>query len=235
MFPSKEAIQYREEVTYHQNSGDYRPSGDDFVSYILADFDNVLPFGYAAEQYITWMKNDVWNRCEESKRLRKEEIAKMRLEALQTGRALRNPDAKLKTEEDTGLVVSNGRVLRISFPIISNSTDCQVRGKAKTVDSLYNSLRQVAKDIKTVTLRLDVLKPKPTENRIGSTEPSTEINKFGYNPALERRLKYALVPLFTQGNKSAYLNIHYMYEHPDTQTAYRCDVQKTENANRLAI
>ena len=49
MFPSKEPMVYREEVTYHQNSGDYRPSGDDLVSYVLADIHNVLPFGYPTE------------------------------------------------------------------------------------------------------------------------------------------------------------------------------------------
>jgi len=31
------------------------------------------------------------------------------------------------------------------------------------------------------------------------------------------------------------LNINYMYEHPDNQTAYRCDVEKTENSDKLAI
>jgi hypothetical protein len=87
------------------------------------------------------MRNDVWTRCEESKRIRKEAIAKMRLEALQTGNALRNPDAKLKTEQDTGLVATQGRILRLPFEIISNSKECKVRAKAKVVDSLYNSLR----------------------------------------------------------------------------------------------
>ena len=141
MFPSKEPIVYKEEVTYHQNAGDYRPAGDDLVSYILADIHNVLPFGYPTEQFVTWLRNDVYSRCEESKRIRKEAIAKMRLEALQTGNALRNPDAKLKTEEDTGLVPSNGRFLRIPYEIVSNSKDCKVRAKCKLVDSLYNSLR----------------------------------------------------------------------------------------------
>lgn len=129
----------------------------------------------------------------------------MRLEALQTGSALRNPDAKLKTEEDTGLVAGQGRILRLSYEVISNSQQCKVRAKAKVVDTLYNSLRQVAKDIKTAALRLEMLNPKPallngtgkTRAPVGGAEPSTEINKFGYNPALERRLKYALVPLFT--------------------------------------
>ena len=31
------------------------------------------------------------------------------------------------------------------------------------------------------------------------------------------------------------MNIHYMYEHHDYETAYRCDVERAENANKLAI
>jgi len=90
---------------------------------------------------------------------------------------------------------------------------------------------------------MEMLNPKPalingttkTRAPVGGTEPTTEINKFGHNPALERRLKYKLVPLFTQNNKQVFLNINYMYEHPDNQTAYRCDVEKTDNSDKLAI
>lgn len=156
---------------------------------------------------------------------------------------MRNPDAKLKTEEDTGLVYSVGRILRRPFELLSNSKDCKVRATFKIVDTLFNSLRQVAKDIKTVTLRLEMENPKPalingtakTKAPVGGAEPNTEVNRFGYNPALERRLRYKLTPLFTQGHKQVFLNVNYMYEHPDNQTAYRCDVEKTENADKLAI
>lgn len=33
MFPAKEPVLYRENMVYHQNNGDYRPAGDDFVTY----------------------------------------------------------------------------------------------------------------------------------------------------------------------------------------------------------
>lgn len=83
MFPPKEPISYREEVIYHQNDGDYRPVGDDYVTFELAELHDVFPFGYIAEQFLTWLKNDVTNKFEESKRARKEAIAKMKREVLE--------------------------------------------------------------------------------------------------------------------------------------------------------
>jgi hypothetical protein len=32
----------------------------------------------------------------------------------------------------------------------------------------------------------------------GSNEPMTEVNKFGYNPALERRVVYKFLPIFSK-------------------------------------
>jgi hypothetical protein len=81
MFPSKEPLKYREEVVYHQNNGDYRPVGDDFVFYVLADINDVFPFGYPTEQFLTWMKNDVCAKFEASKKSRKEALAKLKREA----------------------------------------------------------------------------------------------------------------------------------------------------------
>ena len=73
-----------------------------------------------------------------------------------------------------------------------------VRAKVRIVDTLYNALRIVQKDSKNLALRLDMQFPKQslrtgqTKVRapVGGTEPITEINKFGYNPALERRVIY---------------------------------------------
>ena len=70
---------------------------------------------------------------------------------------------------------------------------------------------------------------------VGGNEPSTEINKFGYNPALSRRARFKLVPIFSKKGKPEYININFMYQHQDYEAAYRCDVEKTENANKLAI
>ena len=85
--------------------------------------------------------------------------------------------------------------------------------------------------------------PKPnlrsgqTKSRapVGGPDPSTEINKFGYNPALQRRIKYKSVPLFSQSKKPVHVNINYMFQHPDYESAYRCDVERVENSDKFAI
>ena len=74
------------------------------------------------------------------------------------------------------------------------------------LDKLYNSVRTVMKDAHTLSARLYMVHPKhlirsgqsKIRPPVGGVEPSTEINKFGYNPALQRRLRYKLVPLFSQ-------------------------------------
>ena len=241
MFSMKDAVVYREEVVYHQNSGDYRPGGDDLVSYCLASLDDVVPFGYPTEQFLTWVRNDVHTKLEEAKQARKEALARMKREVLETGGAMR--EAHLKKEEDGGLVNAAGRVMLQAFGLVTRSDSSRVRAKAKIVDTLYNALRAVIKDTHGLSLRLDMDHPRhslrsgATKSRapVGGTEPATEINKFGYNPALQRRCRFKLVPLYSQGGKHAYVNINYMYQHPDFETAYRCDVERAENANKLAI
>lgn len=43
------------------------------------------------------------------------------------------------------------------------------------------------------------------------------------------------MPIFSKKGKPEYINIHFMYQHQDYEAAYRCDVEKTENSNKLAI
>lgn len=127
--------------------------------------------------------------------------------------------------------------------MITNTTQTRTRAKVKIVDLLYNSMRAAIKDIQQISLRQEMQHPRPQirsgqvqrKGSVGGTEPSTEINKFGYNPALSRRLKFKLVPIFSKKGKPEYININFMYQHQDYEAAYRCDVEKTENSNKLAI
>jgi len=105
----------------------------------------------------------------------------------------------LKREEDGGLVPdASGKYVTITFPLITNSKNAKVRAKTKLVDVLYNSLRHAIKDTTSMSLRLEMQFPKQalrtgaqkSRAPLGGAEPVTEINKFGYNPALERRIKY---------------------------------------------
>ena len=241
LFSVKDAIIFKEEVIFHQNSGDYKPKQDDMVSYCLADLADVLPIGYPTEQFLTWMRNDVHTKLEEAKQGRKEALARMKREVMETGGAGREP--QLKKEEDGGLVKAHGAYLEKPFAMLTSSPASKVRAKAKVVDTLYNALRAVIKDTHSLHLRLHMDHPKAslrsgaTKSRapVGGTEPTTEINKFGYNPAFQRRVRYKEVPLFSKGPKPVHVNINYMYEHPDFVSAYRCDVERVENSNKLAI
>lgn len=49
LFSMKDPINYREEVVFHLNAGDYKPSGDDLVCYIMAEPKDIVPFGYPTE------------------------------------------------------------------------------------------------------------------------------------------------------------------------------------------
>ena len=251
MFPPKEPISYREEVIYHQNNGDYRPVGDDYVTYCLAELNDVFPFGYIAEQFLTWLKNDVHEKFEESKRARKEAIAKMKREVLE-GQGIMK-ESQIKKEVDGGIIKFSGKYIKKDFPFIQKDKSL-VRAQVRIVDSLYNALRVIQKDSKSLALRMYFSHPTSSVKNAkqkapkGSTEPITEVNKFGYNPAMERRIVYKLLPIFSKSGinpdmsepvpsrqQKEHVNINYLLNHPDFVTAYRCDVDKYENSNKLNI
>lgn len=144
MFPPKEPVTYREEVIYHQNNGDYRPVGDDYVSYVLADLCDIFPFGYLSEQFLTWLKNDVHQKYEESKKAKKEAYAKMQRDALDGQGIIK--ESNIKKETDGGLIAKfSGKFINKPFPFVKKENS-KVRARYKIVDALYNALRVIQKD-----------------------------------------------------------------------------------------
>ena len=103
--------------------------------------------------------------------------------------------------------------------MITSTASTRTRAKVKIVDLLYNSMRAAIKDIQSISLRQEMVHPRPQirtgqvqrKGSVGGTEPSTEINKFGYNPALSRRIKFKLVPIFSKKGKLEYININFIY------------------------
>lgn len=55
-------------------------------------------------------------------------------------------------------------------------------------------------------------------------EPNLELNKFGYNPSLDRRLSYKYLPVASKSNEHQFINVNYIIADPDFETAYRSDV-----------
>lgn len=63
-FHVKEALDFRETPVYYQNEDDFKPHSNDMVTFVLAEEHDILPIGYPAEQFLTWLKNDVNNKIE---------------------------------------------------------------------------------------------------------------------------------------------------------------------------
>jgi hypothetical protein len=142
-------------------------------------------------------------------------------------------------EDDTGLMDAYGKTIYPTFSITSlNNTEIKTR--AKVVDSFYNQIRQMLKDAGSLDIRLHMIHPRCAKTKKAprpplGNEPMTVINKMGYNPAIERRILYKVLPVYSQGDVMRVININYLIKHPDFEVAYRSDVKRVENNNKLAI
>ncbi len=56
----KEAIIFSEELLYFPEGT--KPGDGDSVESVLADFEHIIPLGYAAEQFLADLKNDVYQQ-----------------------------------------------------------------------------------------------------------------------------------------------------------------------------
>ena len=71
---------------------------------------------------------------------------------------------------------------------------------------------------------------------LSSNDPITQVNEFGYNPALERRLNYKQIMCeMGEGVKSYCLNVNYLLDDPVYATAFRSDVNRIESSNKMSI
>jgi hypothetical protein len=111
---------------------------------------------------------------------------------------------------------------------------------ARVTDTLYNSYRKKLRDGVNMVLRFFSPFPKSGGRSRGRAtaskdEPSLDINKFGYNPSLERRISYKYLPVASKGGELQFINVNYILDHPDFETAYRSDVNRIETKGKMSI
>lgn len=171
-FHVKEALTFRETPVYYQNSGDYKPHSNDMVTYVMAEEHDVLPIGYPTEQFLAWLRNDVYSKLEQSAKERKEAIARLKKEALSKAGTVEDTRG-LKREEDAGVVKAVGNFLELPYDLITSTTKTRTRAKVKIVDLLYNSMRAAIKEekesnardnkksIQQISLRQEMVHPRP--------------------------------------------------------------------------
>jgi hypothetical protein len=111
---------------------------------------------------------------------------------------------------------------------------------ARVTDTLYNNYRKLLREGIYMTLRFYSQFPKTggrarTRSTSSKDEPNLEMNKFGYNPCLDRRLSYKYLPVASKSNELQFINVNYILADPDYETAYRSDVQRIETKGKMAI
>ena len=74
-----------------------------------------------------------------------------------------------------------------------------------------------------------------TRSTSSKDEPNLELNKFGCNSSLERRLSHKNLPVASKANEQRFINVNYIIADPDFETAYRSDVQRIETKGKMAI
>lgn len=212
----KEPFFYNEEVLYPELN-DPRTTELNFRSIEdkLMDMRQIMPFGYPSEQFLRQTKQDVHNKVEEIKRNKK------------NSRQGNDDEDEQTVIPDPGLKPNEMGVL-LEFPInvwgVSGLTIY-----ARVSDTLYNNYRKLLREGVLMTLRFYSQFPKTggrarTRSTSSKDEPSLELNKFGYNPSLDRRLSYKYLPVASKANEQQYINVNYIIADPDFETAYRSDV-----------
>ena len=189
----KEPFVYNEEVLYPELNDprttelNYRSIEDKFL-----DLKQILPFGYPSEQFLRQTKQDVHNKIEEIKRNKK------------NSRQGNDDDDDQVIIADPGLKPNEMGVF-LEFPIntwgVSGLTI-----NARVTDTLYNNYRKLLREGVFMTLRFYSQFPKSggrarTRSTSSKDEPNLELNKFGYNPCLDRRLSYKNLPVASKANE----------------------------------
>jgi hypothetical protein len=210
----KEPFVYNEDVLYPELT-DLRHSEipNKSVYDALIDIKHVMPFGYPTEQFMQWIKQDIHNRLEEQ-RLK--------------NRHNPDPNADITTEKDPGLLANETGSFKEIAVTAYGYNQSPVVIIAKVTDTLFNTYRRQLREGLQMVLRLYSAFPKSggrSRSRSTTTkdDPILELNKFGFNPALERRVLYKYLTIASK-RENQYVNIHYIVDHPDFETAYRADV-----------
>lgn len=133
----REAFSYNENLLWFK-SGTARPcSPEDVCENILADFDDIFPFGYPTEQFIAHVKNDVHKSFIQLKEDKKKALAAMKRELLEGNAAALTSDRKENSDKDPGMIDEAGLDIEYGFNM-HNTTQVRINTFAKVRDNIYN-------------------------------------------------------------------------------------------------
>jgi hypothetical protein len=230
----KDPISYKEWVFWFPNATD-KPQEKESVTDRLMAMENVVPMGYAMEQFLHYLKTDVNKKVAENHLHNKQQIARIKREAREKNEEI-DPSSlePYQVSKDMGMVQMKGLDTYHEFVLKGISG---VQSNAKVTDALFNHFRGILKDGCEMKIRHEQQHPVPGSRGktriVGSEDPPQFLNQGGYNPSLERRIEYKCVQM--PGSKQAQLvNVNYLLQLQEFEVAKRCDVAKAETAKHLA-
>ena len=187
----KDPFIYQEETVYPELQDPRHAELNDKAIYdVLLDLSQVKPFGYPTEQFLRQVKQDIHDRLEHARLTKPASLVH---------------DDEDEYDRDPGLIASDsGMFLDISVAAWGLSGGVTI--SARVTDTLFNNYRKLLREGLSMTLRLYSAFPKSGgRSRSRSTnakdEPSLELNRFGYNPSLERRVIYKSLPVASKGGE----------------------------------
>jgi hypothetical protein len=121
---------------------------------------------------------------------------------------------------------------------VSFSFDNVYDASVVIMNGAFNTIRKTLRDGAIMSLRMNNVFPKgnarsKSRSSLGNNDPITEINKFGYNPALDRRvhLKFTTDTWGTQ----FFANIFYMIDNQANVDLYRADINRIDTKDKLCL
>jgi len=138
--------------------------------------------------------------------------------------------------QDIGLIKEEGKRLEEYFTVNADYVT-NMNFKAVLTDAVYNGLRKTLRDGTQAQLRLFSAFPRPgqrskSRSSVAYNEPIVEMNKVGFNPALERRVSYRF---FSDKNQSGFVNVNFMIDHKECEKFHRQDINKVETRGKLCL
>lgn len=213
------------------------PSLEDFEYDVLTDPANIFPLGYPTEQYLCWLKNDVFKALAELKAAKKRTILAMKRD-LFNGSEVQKTAPSMNVDRERGLIEEAGKHVTQYFKMHCGP-QTKVQTSALMHDATYNSFRGLFKDNTTLSIRPSFENPSRkgfSEKTLELTTPLKRFSAFGFNPALERRLNYVLSMCRLHDKEvQMWVNVNYLIVDPIFETAFRADVNRIETKSKMCV
>ena len=147
MMTVREPFMYSETVQYYMptqagddpalNGADLPPSDEDIETDMLAELSDVYPMGYATEQFICQLKNDITSAYKKLEEDRRKAVAELRRQMFEEGNKVKL-DKPPEIMKDPGLLNAIGEPFEKFFTMHDSQNQVRIATLLRVEDKIYN-------------------------------------------------------------------------------------------------